>query len=58
MWGMVMVGLSRYLAIGLMVCLISDALDGYMARRLNQVTKFGGIFDSLADNILIPSALV
>ncbi len=58
MWGMVFVGLPEYLGIGLVVCLISDALDGHIARRLGQVTEFGGKFDSLADNILVPSAAV
>lgn len=56
-WWMIITGLSGYIGIVLIVCLISDALDGYMARRLNQVTDFGGKFDSLADNILILSAL-
>jgi phosphatidylglycerophosphate synthase len=31
--------------------LITDCLDGYLARRLNQVTEFGGKLDSWADLI-------
>lgn len=58
MWILIVVGLSNYIGIGLIVCFISDALDGYLARRLKQTSEFGAKFDSLADNILIPSALI
>ena len=32
---------------------LTDILDGYFARRLNQVTEFGKIIDPLADKICI-----
>ena len=32
---------------------ITDILDGYMARKLNQITEFGKIIDPLADKVLI-----
>lgn len=32
---------------------LASDLDGAIARRLNQVTKFGGIFDPVADGIFI-----
>lgn len=32
---------------------ISDALDGYLARRLNQVSRLGAILDPIADKLLI-----
>lgn len=35
---------------------LSDALDGFMARKLNQTTKIGVIMDPLADKALIDSA--
>jgi CDP-diacylglycerol--glycerol-3-phosphate 3-phosphatidyltransferase len=36
---------------------ITDFLDGYVARRLNKITKFGIIFDPIADKFLIVAAL-
>jgi phosphatidylglycerophosphate synthase len=57
-WGMVIAKLYNYVGIGLIICFISDVLDGHLARRLHMCTKFGAKFDSLADNILIPSALI
>lgn len=37
---------------------LSDALDGYLARRFGQVTKLGSILDPLADKALLLSVLV
>ena len=37
---------------------ITDFLDGYLARRSGEVTKFGIIMDPIADKFLIISALV
>ena len=34
---------------------VSDALDGFLARRLNRITKLGLILDPLADKALIDS---
>jgi CDP-diacylglycerol---glycerol-3-phosphate 3-phosphatidyltransferase len=40
------------------VASITDFLDGYLARRSGQITKFGIIMDPLADKFLVISALV
>jgi len=36
--------------------LISDILDGYLARRSDEVTRFGTLLDPVADKILIACA--
>ena len=43
---------ASYLLLGLlMIAELSDAIDGYLARKLNQVTDFGKLFDPVADSI-------
>lgn len=37
---------------------VTDLLDGYLARRLNQQTAFGAFLDPVADKIMVAVALV
>lgn len=49
----------RFVALGLFaVGMISDALDGYLARSKGQQTQLGTLLDPIADKTLILSALI
>jgi CDP-diacylglycerol--glycerol-3-phosphate 3-phosphatidyltransferase len=37
---------------------LTDWLDGYLARRLNQTSAFGAFLDPVADKLMVTSALV
>lgn len=58
LWCLALSGNSLYLGIGIAITFLTDVLDGFVARRTNQVSDFGAKFDSLADNILAPSAII
>lgn len=58
MWVFALQGQMTCLGIGLTVSLVTDLLDGAVARKLNQSTEFGSKFDSLADQCLQLSALL
>lgn len=40
------------------IAALTDLLDGYLARRLKQTTKFGAFLDPVADKIIVCTALV
>ena len=44
-------------AIGI-IAAITDSMDGYLARKLNQITEFGKIIDPLADKVLIAFVVI
>jgi CDP-diacylglycerol---glycerol-3-phosphate 3-phosphatidyltransferase len=49
----------RYIALALFVLgSVTDLLDGWLARRNGQMTKFGKFMDPVADKLLITLALV
>ena len=50
---------KNYLAAFIFLILsLSDALDGYIARKIHQVTEIGKILDPIADKLLISSILI
>jgi CDP-diacylglycerol--glycerol-3-phosphate 3-phosphatidyltransferase len=51
-------GLNGLAVIFFILLSLSDYLDGYIARRFNQISDAGKILDPLADKILILSVLV
>lgn len=40
------------------IAALSDALDGYLARRLNQCSEIGALLDLLADKLLVTITLI
>ncbi|MBP9753284.1 MAG: CDP-diacylglycerol--glycerol-3-phosphate 3-phosphatidyltransferase [Proteobacteria bacterium] len=51
--------LTRMLAIFIFfIACITDYLDGYFARTLKQTTRFGQLFDPIADKMLIATTLL
>ncbi|TPE49302.1 CDP-diacylglycerol--glycerol-3-phosphate 3-phosphatidyltransferase [Maribrevibacterium harenarium] len=51
---------ERYLVSALIfgVAAVTDWLDGYLARKLDQTTPFGAFFDPVADKVMVSVALV
>jgi phosphatidylglycerophosphate synthase len=58
LWIFALMALELTLWAGLLVALLTYALDGMSARRLKLTSDFCSAFDSLADNLLAPSAMV
>ncbi|MGI8462373.1 MAG: CDP-diacylglycerol--glycerol-3-phosphate 3-phosphatidyltransferase [Solirubrobacterales bacterium] len=49
---------DTFAAIVFALAALTDGLDGYIARRRQEVTTFGKLMDPLADKLLIVAALV
>jgi phosphatidylglycerophosphate synthase len=58
LWVLAALGNGRLVGVGLIVAGITDALDGHIARRLGQDSAAGARLDSIADNLLLLSAVV
>jgi cardiolipin synthase len=56
----VLLGLERYGMAALLIFLIAstDWIDGWLARRLDQVSELGKALDPLADRLMIGSAII
>jgi len=49
----------QYAALGVFIfCILTDALDGFIARTFNQQTSLGIFLDPLADKLLLVSAFI
>lgn len=51
-------GLNGLAAILFLFLSVSDALDGYIARKYNQVSELGKLIDPLADKLLVITVLI
>jgi len=58
-WWVLLVEENIGLAAGLIFLIgWTDWIDGYLARKLDQVSKFGTAFDPIADRLMIASAVI
>lgn len=58
LWICAWLDLPAFIGIGMFLSALTDFLDGYFARKLNQFSEFGGRFDAFADNLMLPSSVI
>jgi CDP-diacylglycerol--glycerol-3-phosphate 3-phosphatidyltransferase len=57
LWLLALLDQPRLVGGGLLLALLTDVLDGWLARRLRQTSAFGAAFDSLADKVITCSVV-
>lgn len=57
LWALALLDLSVYVGIGLLIAGLTDALDGFIARRRGWVTEYGSRLDSIADTSVVISVI-
>jgi len=57
LWALALTGHTFWVGIGLALAFLTDAADGFAARRFGQTSPFGSKFDSIVDGLLAPSVL-
>jgi cardiolipin synthase (CMP-forming) len=56
--GFMTYGSYGFALLTLLVAGLTDAVDGYLARKLNQRTRLGTLLDPLADKVLLTSSFI
>lgn len=52
-------GIGVFIALGVyIIACLTDFLDGYLARKYNQITDFGKFMDQIADKVITSSAMI
>lgn len=57
-WFSLLAGLFGLAAVIFLLLSLSDLIDGYIARKYNQVSEIGKLLDPLADKILVLTVLI
>lgn len=57
-WGVDNVAMRWAAAVIFIIAACTDKLDGWMARKYNQVTELGKLMDPIADKLLICGTLI